>query len=340
MSFQAIVGHEHPKAVLQAALHRGRVAHAYLFVGEDAIGKRMTAMQFAAAINCDQPVEPFPSDSCSTCRSCRQIENGCHPDVLVLEPDADQANPQIKIDRVREVEHHTIYPPLVGRRKICLINEADRLTLGATNALLKTLEEPPAHSVFILVTSRPFSFPATVPSRCLVVRFAPPARTQVEAAIILQRETPPADARFLTIWSERRIGQALEADLAAIRAQQHEFLDLLSPASLQSPATLFSALETLSKSGRIAEAIAWIARWVRDLLIVKVGSQQDEILNLEHLPVLAGMAGRIPVEELLDLLEDIDATSRAANRNVNIQLALETLLLRLRRGLRPPVTAS
>lgn len=338
MSFQAIVGHEHPKAVLQAALHRGQVAHAYLFVGDDAIGKRLTALQFAAAINCDQSLEPFPSDSCNTCRSCRHIEAGCHPDVLVLEPDADQANPQIKIDRIREVEHHTMYPPLIGRRKICLINEADRLTLGATNALLKTLEEPPAHSVFILVTSRPFSFPATVPSRCLVVRFAPPARTQVEAAIILRRAVPPADARFLAIWSERRIGQALEADLAAVRAQQREFLDLLSPASLQSVAALFSAIENISKAGRTADAVAWVARWIRDLLIVKVGSQQDEVLNLEHLPVLTDMAGRLPVEEMLGLLEDIDVTSRAVTRNVNVQLALETLVFRLRRGLRQPVT--
>ena len=109
-----------------------------------AIGKRLTAIRLAQALNCEQPPEAEALDSCGHCRSCRQIDARTHPDFFVIEPDPEQATPQIKIEQVREIEQQFIYRPLIGERKICLIDDADRMTIGAANALLKTLEEPPA----------------------------------------------------------------------------------------------------------------------------------------------------------------------------------------------------
>ncbi|HET8579383.1 MAG TPA: DNA polymerase III subunit delta' [Nitrospiraceae bacterium] len=336
MPFRDIIGHERPKAILRAAMLHDHVAHAYLFYGEDRIGKRLTAIRFAQAINCDTDYGPDSPEACGVCRSCHQIETRIHPDFLLIEPDREQANPQIKIEQIRELESQIIYRPLVGRRKICIIDEADRLTLGAANALLKPLEEPPAQSLFLLVTSRPYALPATVRSRCQGLRFAAPARTQVEAALILKREIPPTDARFLAMMTQARIGQALQTDLEATRAQQDDFSALTSTKSLKSITTLLTAAETLVRANRAPEALEWIARWVRDLVLVHIGADPDNLLNFDRLPALKETACGMPLDALLDLLDDIEAIQRNATRNLNLQMALETVLLRLRDAISVP----
>ena len=336
MPFRDIIGHERPKAILRAALLHDHVAHAYLFYGEDGIGKWLAAIRFGQAINCDTDYGPDGPDACGVCRSCHQIEARTHPDFLLIEPDQEQTNPQIKIEQIRELESQIIYRPMVGRRKICLIDEADRMTLGAANALLKTLEEPPAQSLFLLVTSRPYALPVTVRSRCQGLRYTAPALTQVEAALILKRELPPADARFLAMVTQARIGQALQTDLEASRAKQDEFSAVISTKSLESVTTLLTAAETLARADRAPEALEWIAQWVRDLLLVCIGADPDNLLNLDRLPALKETARGMPLEALLDLLEDIEAIQRGATRNLNLQMALETVLLRLRDAISVP----
>ncbi|MBI3603426.1 MAG: hypothetical protein HY205_03135, partial [Nitrospirae bacterium] len=176
----------------------------------------------------------------------------------------------------------------------------------------------------------PSALPATVRSRCQAIRFVPPARTQVEAALITQREMPPDDARFLAIATQARIGQALKADVPTLRAQQDEFCRLTSPASLQSIATLLTTAEVLHKSDRAAEALEWIAQWVRDLVLVGVGADPDALLNLERLADLQHAARSPQLGNLLDLLTEIETIQRSSARNLNLHMALENILLRLR----------
>ena len=333
MPFADITGHEHPISLLQAALGNGRLAHAYLFYGEPKIGKLMTAVRLAQTLNCEQPPQTKAQDSCGCCRSCLQIAARTHPDFFVIEPDPKAATPQIKIEQVRELEQQLVYRPLIGERKICLIDDADRLTIGAANALLKTLEEPPGHSLFILITSRLHALPITIRSRCQALRFTTPARTQVEAALILKRELPPADARFLAVFTDGRIGEALTVDVTEVRARQQECLTLVKPERLASSSTILSASESLAKTDRGEETLAWLARWIRDLVIVMVGGDQDQILHLDQLADLRRYAQRADVDILLALLNDIERTEQQATRNLNVQMALETTFLRLREAL-------
>jgi DNA polymerase-3 subunit delta' len=226
-----------------------------------------------------------------------------------------------------------MYRPLVGEQKICLIDDADRMTIGAANALLKTLEEPPGHSLFLLISSRPAALPATIRSRCQALRFGTPARTQVEAAVILKRELPPTDARLLAVISEGRIGAALSADVKSVRAQQQEVLDLVSPKSLQSVAAILTAAESLNKTDRAPEFLAWLARWIRDLVHFQVGGDRDQLVSTENLSTLEGYARQADTDTLLDLLYDIEQTEQQATRHLNLQMALENILLRLRDAL-------
>jgi len=336
MPFRDCIGHQQSIALLRSAVAHERLAHAYLFHGEEAIGKQLTAIRLAQALNCEQPPESEELDSCGTCRSCRQIEARTHPDFFVIEPDPEQATRQIKIEQVREIEHQIMYRPLIGERKICLLNDADRMTIGAANALLKTLEEPPAHSLFLVVSSRPAALPATIRSRCQALRFATPAQTQVEATLILKREIPPADARFLAIISEGRIGEALSAEVKDTRMRQQELVNLVRPQSLQSIGSILTSAESIAKADRAQDVLAWLARWIRDLVLIQVGGDRDQLLYLDDLVTLEAYAQRADTDMLLDLLREIELTEQRATRHLNLHMALETILLRLRDAVTAP----
>ena len=335
MSFRDCIGHQTSIALLQSAVSHERLAHAYLFHGEDAIGKRLTAIRLAQALSCEQPAETEGLDSCGACRSCLQIEARTHPDFFVIEPDPEQATQQIKIEQVREIEHQIMYRPLIGERKICLIDDADRMTIGAANALLKTLEEPPSHSLFLMISSRPAALPATIRSRCQALRFTTPTRTQVEAALILKCELPPRDARFLAIISEGRIGEALTADVKDTRARQQELVDLVSPQSLRSIGSILSSAEAIAKADRAQDILTWLARWIRDLVLIQVGGDRDQLLYIDNPATLEAYAQQANTDQLLDLLHEIEMTEQRATRHLNLQMALETILLRLRGAVAP-----
>jgi DNA polymerase-3 subunit delta' len=333
MPFHDITGHERPIALLKAALRRGRLAHAYLFHGEAGIGKLLAATRLAQTLNCEHTESVDNQDCCGRCRACTQIAARIHPDYFVIEPDRELAVPQIKIEQVREIEQQFIYRPLMGERKICLIDDADRLTIGAANALLKTLEEPPGHGLFILVSSRPQALPITIRSRCQSLRFTPPSQTQVEAAVMLKRELPPTEARFLALVADGRIGEALTLDPTAIHTQQRDCLDLVAPTTLKSITAILTAAESLAKADRGPEILGWLSRWIRDLVIVLAGGNQELLLHLDQLDQLRRYAQQADADALLDLLKEIERTEQQATRHLNLHMALENILLRLREAL-------
>jgi DNA polymerase III subunit delta' len=333
MPFRDITGHEQPIAMLKAALSHERLAHAYLFHGEARIGKLLTAVRLAQALNCERTFPADDQDSCGECRSCLQIAARTHPDYIVIEPDQELAMPQIKIEQVRDIEQQFIYRPLMGERKICVIDDADRLTIGAANALLKTLEEPPGHGLFLLISSRPQALPITIRSRCQSLRFTPPAQTLVEHALILKGDIPPADTRFLALLTEGRIGEALTMDLDDVRARQRECLDLVAPATMQSITAILSAAESLAKADRGVEILNWLSRWIRDLILVQVGGDHAYLLHIDQLDQLQQYAQQADVDRLLDLVKEIERTEQQAARHLNLQMALESCLLRLREAL-------
>jgi DNA polymerase-3 subunit delta' len=326
MPFSDIVGHERAKALLQAAIARDRLAHAYLFHGTNRIGKRLLAIRLAQALLCDDAGALSLRDGCGLCRSCRQIDAHIHPDFTVIRPDPEQANPQVKIEQIREIEQHLIYRPLIGNRKICLIDDADRLTIGAANALLKTLEEPPDHSLFLLITSRPSALPVTIRSRCQAIRLTPPARTQIEAAVILRRNLPPADARFLAILSEGQLGRALEWDVEEEKTRREELTSLLTPPGLRSAGAVLTTAETLAKSDRAAEALEWLHGRLRDMLISAVRGAPDDMLEPDRL----SRGSSVDVDTVLDILDEIEKLEQQGHRHLNLQMALENILLRIR----------
>lgn len=334
MPFSDILGHSVPIKWLRQAIQTDHVAHAYLFVGEEAIGKKLTAVRMAQAMNCDNAHASSDIDSCGSCRSCRQTENETHPDVLFIRPDQGQGqNPQIKIERVREIEHHVIYRPLIGLRKICIIDEADRMTVGAANALLKTLEEPPDHCLFLLTTSRPSSLLPTITSRCLIVRFSPLSPAQVKAFLMNQKNLQESEAQFISVLTSGRVGEAVQFDLEEAIARKETFLPLLSGHALRSIPELLDTAETLSKSGQAKEALSWFFYLVRDLILVTLHGSPTYVLEQKDIQTLQTLATRTSTSALLNLLDELQALEQGFYRNLNVQLGFERFLLHLREAI-------
>src|SRR5262245_16504485 len=171
MPFRDVIGHRRLIDLLARAVARESLPPSLIFAGPDGIGKRLVAIATAQALNCTgnrsskatSGAESERFDACGACSSCTRIARETHPDVLVVEP-GDNGN--IKIEQVRDVVDRAGYRPFEGRRRVVIIDEADALMPQAQNALLKTLEEPPSSSVFLLITSRPDALLPTVLSRC------------------------------------------------------------------------------------------------------------------------------------------------------------------------------
>jgi DNA polymerase-3 subunit delta' len=157
----------------------------------------------------------------------------------------------------------------------------------------------------------------------------------VEAALILQRDIPPADARFLAIISEGRLGEALTADVKDTRARQQDLLDLVHPQALQSIGSILSSAEAIAKADRAQEMLAWLTRWIRDLVLLQIGGDRDQLLYLDDLAMLETYAQQANTEALLDLLREIELTEQRATRHLNLHMALEMILLRLRDAVAP-----
>lgn len=330
MPFAEIIGHEGPKRKLRTALANEMIGHAYLFVGGEGMGKRQLALRFAQALSCENPPSTAEPDSCGQCRACLQIASETYPDLLVIQPEEDKANPQIKIDQVRDVERHMIYRPLFSSRKICLINDAEKLTAGAANAFLKTLEDPPDHSLFILITSRPMKLLATVRSRCLTLRFFPASSSQVEGALALKQALPGEDAKFLSQISGNRIGIALQADVAQTKDHYEQFFDLCADQSIGTMTDLLNKAEQLSKAGQGPDMLDWLSQGLRDLLLTSIGAQEELLLHHAHREKIHQIVEGIDPDQLSDLCESVHMLEQAPIRNLNPQLVLENFLIRFR----------
>src|SRR3954469_648517 len=221
MPFQEIAGHRLTLRLLARAVARRSLPPSLLFGGPRGVGKSRTAMALAQALNClsprtDVPIEgvagtpgtSLAMDACGVCTACRRIARGIHPDVRTLAPDPETGT--IKVDAVRDLIEGTGYRPFEGRWRVSVIDDADTLLEAAQNALLKTLEEPPSSSVFVLVTAQPDVLLPTVRSRCPQVRFAPLSAAEVAAYLQAAHGMPAPVAHARAAASDGSIALALE----------------------------------------------------------------------------------------------------------------------------------
>lgn len=204
--FDGLVGQEHITAILKNQIKTGRISHAYLFSGPRGTGKTSTAKIFARAVNCRENREGNP---CGECAVCRELSNENNMDVIEIDAASNNG-----VDEIRDLREKVRYAPAVGTYKVYIIDEVHMLSIGAFNALLKTLEEPPAHAIFILATTQPGKLPSTILSRCQHYQFrriAPRVIVQLLSEICEAKgiKTGPGALEDIAAWAQGGMRDAL-----------------------------------------------------------------------------------------------------------------------------------
>lgn len=323
MPFSNIIGHKGPIGLLQSAIERKRLPNAYLFSGEEAIGKRLVATAFAKAVNClEERV-----DACNSCASCRMIEVGTHPDVGIIVPDGTQ----IKIAQIRSIQEKMVYKPYKGMRRVYLIDEAEKMTLEASNSFLKTLEEPMGDTTIILITSKPNSLPATLLSRCEQIRFVPPSSDLIADHLVKKGGMEYDEARILSLISMGKVGVAFNSEKGGLIGERDKIIDLIHRLMNEDVSSAFeTSLDLSGAPSETDKAMFWLMIILRDLLIFKESHDPSMIINHDRIKDIESMGKDVSPSKIIKLIYQIWETERLAARNINRQLTLDLLLISIR----------
>ena len=303
MPFRDVVaGHGHRKlaALLARSIVRDVLPPSLIFSGPAEAGMREMAIAAAQAINCLTPSgEGDERDACGTCAACSRIARGVHPDVIVIEPGDNGA---IKVDQIRDVIDRCGFRPFEGRRRVVIVDEADTLISGAQNALLKTLEEPPSSSMFILVTARPDMLLPTVQSRCPRLRFQSVARHEIDV-----------DAREI---AQEVLGQAAATDDPGRRIEAAK--DLLPKSS-----------GGRTDREQLASHLRAMATLLRDVELLATRADDSSLANADVRPDLDRLTKTFGGDRGLRAFTAVDRALTALERNASAKIVADWLVLQL-----------
>ena len=345
-----LIGQERAVAALERALREGRVAHAYLFVGPERVGKHTLALKLAQALNCERAVgagapayegEERAAEPCGECSPCRRIANGIHADVqaVTVEEGEEGSQKGIHVSQIREVERIAALKPFEGRCRAVIIDPAEEMNAAAQNAFLKTLEEPPPQVVFALVTADESRLLPTIRSRCRRLELRLPATAEVEAALVANGVEADR-ARLLARLSRGRIGWALEAAGDASLLERRE--EMLAQARALASMSVAERIDLAERLGgefkRKPEALlaaleAW-RDWWRDVLLVQA-SAEDGTANVDRLAELRQDAARYGRDGVAAFVRAVGEAGLNLQENAQPRLVLETLLLGAPRAAEP-----
>jgi len=331
MAFDRILGQEQPKKILKNALQSSNVAHAYLFHGQESIGKKQIAIELAKSLNCASPIK---GDACDECTSCRKIENRTHPDFFFVEPIKNTPTAReavIKIEAIRELQRKLAFHPYEGKVKVAIIDNADLMNLQAANSFLKTLEEPPSATILILISSNPFKLLPTLISRCQTIQFQPLTHENIEKILkeIMTEQMIGNDAlAFRTLRSRGSVKKALAEDIENIVNIRKEIVNLLETISFDRMDVVFSQAKSwASQSDQWEIILNELMELVRDLAFFQSGCSESEVYNRDIAKRLKLLATRKTVNSWLKIFNAIHTTKIALSGNANAQLFFENMLI-------------
>jgi len=317
MPFKNIRGQSRPLAIIQRMLVSDKIPHGFLFCGTAGVGKHASALALAQALNCTNTKDDF----CGSCASCNKTATGMHPDVIQIAPEKNI----IKIDQIRTLQQNIVYAPIEGSWRIIIINQAECMNKEAANCLLKTLEEPPAATMLILVANSTSRLLPTIMSRCQKIVFNPLQEHDIET-VLCEEGIAAEQAHAVACHAHgslQRAHQLLDSSL-------FEDLERLT-ASMTDQYTIEQTLElaaVLSKSpDRVTALLILLLEWLRDVHMYRFGAQTKHLFNAARSDSIHLAAEQITPCRLETKTKQILRLMSAHNQNINMQLGLESLLL-------------
>ncbi len=346
-AFESVVGQDHITRTLKNAINSGRIHHAFLFIGSRGIGKTTTARILAKALNCLASDKPTP-EPCGECSNCTSISAGNNLDVIEIDGASNNG-----VDDVRELRDNIRMMPTNGRYKVYIIDEVHQLSIGAFNALLKTLEEPPPHAVFILATTEAHKIPTTIVSRCQRYDFR---RVPIPKLIELLRTILDKEGLKATDEALHAIARAAEGGVRDSESILDELItycdgeitfkdvfDVLGLVDWQVMHDLCDAIldkdvtrqllivEQVASAGKdLTQFVQELLRYFRNLLVCKTANVK-ELLHLpeEELAAMNQRAARVSLTNLIRLVEQFAELVNSFDSQLAQRIALEAMLIRI-----------
>ena len=299
--FKDIMGHEQIIMHLEAAMKLDKVSHAYILSGEKGSGKKLLADVFAQALQCEeQGVEP-----CERCRSCRQAASGNHPDIIHVTHEKPNS---ISVEDIREqVVNDVQIRPYSGRYKIYIIPEAEKMTVQAQNALLKTIEEPPAYAVILLLANNAAALLPTILSRCVMLSIKPVADRQVRQYLMEHVQIPDYEADVCVAFAQGNIGKAVQlATSENFGKIKGVALNLLTNVERMGLQEIIAVVKSISEfKMEIQDFFDFLAVWYRDILYFKATRDINGLIFKDQVSVITSQINKSSYEGIENILEGL-----------------------------------
>ena len=351
--FRSIIGHKDVIRHFQTAVLNSRISHAYLITGEPGSGKRMMADAFAETLLCENvtalvdklqegreggpdsgPLSEAPDlqdvDACLDCISCKKVLDGNHPDLIYVTHEKPNV---ISVHDIRTQVVGTVdILPYESRYKIYIIPEAEKMNQQAQNALLKTIEEPPAYVVILLLTSSPESLLATIHSRCVTLFLKPVSDRDVMDCLTGDLHMPDYEARVLTGFAQGNIGRAVRAvtDESFVERRDRTLM-LIRAIHGMDTATMMEVIRLLKEDkDEIGDVFGIMMMWYRDVLLFKATRDVDQLIFTNDISTIRAQASASSYEGLQEILDAIDRCQVRLRANVSFELALELMLFTIK----------
>ena len=324
--FRDIVGQEQIKEHLQNALESGKISHAYIINGEKSSGKEFIAKVFAMALQC----EAGGTEPCQECHSCKQALSANQPDIIRVTHEKPNT---ISVDDIRvQINNDVAIKPYSSRYKVYILNEAEKMTQQAQNALLKTLEEPPEYAVILLLTANVNSLLPTILSRCVVLNMKPVSDTQVKKYLMEQLQIPDYKAEVCVAFARGNVGKAKSlATSEDFENVKNEALSLLKYIRDMELHEIITAIKKITEYKlEINDYLDIMAIWYRDILLFKATKDANHLIFREELPSLRQAATRSSYEGIENIIKALDKAKARLKANVNFDLTMELLLLEIK----------
>ena len=327
MSFNDIIGQERALKILTKSLKEDNISSSYIFVGSEGTGKKLTAIEFTKAVNCLNLSKD--SEACEDCQSCNEISKQCSPDLKIIEPNKSS----IKIEQIREMRKEIGLKPFRSKKRIYIIDKAEKMTLEASNCLLKTIEEPPYYVIIILICSKIDPILPTIVSRCQMVNFGLISSYKIKEFLLNKSKNLEKEkAEIISKLAQGSIGRALKLlsgkEYFIRREEVLDYLSGISPGKYGDD--IFIKVEKMvSEIDRIEEVLEMIKLWYRDILIIKNTGDQKYIANCDKLEILEEKSQIYSQEILIDILDYLEQIEEYLIKNVNKRLILERLYIKM-----------
>ncbi len=324
--FKEIVGHEEIIQHLQNAIQLDKVSHAYILSGETGSGKKLLANTFAMALQCEKK----GIDPCMECRSCKKATSRNHPDIIYITHEKPNS---IGIEDIRtQLIEDVQIKPYCSPHKIYIVDEAEKLTLQAQNALLKTIEEPPAYAVIMLLTSNMEAFLPTITSRCVKLNLRPVQESMVKDYLMEKMHLPDYQAQMDAAFSQGNIGKARQmAESDVFNLMTDQALRILKKSNELELHEMVEMIKELSaEKQNIDEYLDLFILWFRDVLFFKATKEVDGLMFKDQLNYIKERARKSSYEGIETIIESIGKAKNRLHANVNFDLVLELLFLTIR----------